>query len=74
MCMSHRVTLLMSDHTATGQYRPSERDRLAEPVDAVVRVLRTHIAPVTGLEEEVALILFGRPGWMMHGCEERERG
>ena len=35
-------------------------DRHFEPVDVVEQVLRTHVAPVTGLEEEVALILHRR--------------
>ena len=57
MCMSELVICVMTDGTATE----------AELEDVVELVLRTHVAPVTGLEEEVAAILGGTGG-----REERE--
>ena len=47
--MSELVIGVMTDGTATEP----------ELKDVVELVVRTHVAPVTGLEEEVALILFG---------------
>ena len=47
--MSELVICVMTDGTATE----------AELEDVVELVVRTHMAPVTGLEEEVALILCG---------------
>jgi hypothetical protein len=52
----------MSDGTAT------------EPVDFVEHVVRTHMAPVTGLEEEVALILSGLAGSTTADSDDREPG
>jgi hypothetical protein len=60
----------MSDRTATAPRQASRRDRLSESADVIERVLLTHLAPVTGLEEEVALILRGCTG----DSEDRERG
>jgi hypothetical protein len=64
----------MSDGAATGPDQACKRDRLSQPVDVVAQVVRTHMAPVTGLEEEVARILFERPGWMTNDSEDCEGG
>jgi hypothetical protein len=69
--MSRLVMCVMSEGTATELSRTCEWDHLPEPEDPVERVLRTHVAPVTGLEEEVARILSGSSSGV---SEESERG
>jgi hypothetical protein len=66
--------MCMNSRTAPEAAEPRDRARAAGPEDPIERVLKTHIAPVTGLEREVALILFGRRGWMSPGYEDGERG
>ena len=56
--MSELVIGVMTDGTAT----------VGELEDVVELVLRTHVAPVTGLEEEVAAILGGIGG--REDCED----
>jgi hypothetical protein len=64
----------MSDATPTEPDQPSDRDRLCSTMDAVERVLRTHVAPVTGFEEEVALLLAGCDYSMTGSSGDREPG
>jgi hypothetical protein len=50
----------------------SDQTESNEPADVVERVLRTHMAPVPGLEEEVAFALRGQPCEAMVASDDRE--
>lgn len=43
------------------------------PQAAIDLVVRTHMAPVTGLEREVAILVLGRAGSLTDPARDRER-